>query len=76
MNEIYSYPKWHDPFGALMIREPDSHFDPPEDRTNECKGCGKLYADMTGYCAGCQQEPDDDPGPIIDRDCDYWNRVT
>lgn len=21
-------------------------------------------------------EPDDDPGPIEDRDCDYWNRIT
>jgi hypothetical protein len=42
-------------------RIPDWNFDPPEDPPEEKKD---------------DREPDDDPGPIIDRDCDYWNKVT
>lgn len=24
------------------------------DKTNQCRGCGNLYADMSGYCMHCQ----------------------
>jgi len=64
--------------------EPDSHFDPPEDE-EKCSECGKMATSWTFIeyfgivCYDCQAsdvEPNDDPGPVIDRDCDYWNRIT
>lgn len=42
------------------MKNPSGWEEPPEDRTNECRKCGELYADMTGFCAKCQQSEDTD----------------
>lgn len=56
-----------------------------DQREEICDECGEMSDEWTFIphfgivCYKCQEpivEPDDDPGPIIDRDCDYWNRVT
>ena len=46
------------------FRRPDSWEDPPEDPPEH-------EPDEDDFV-----EPDIDDGPIIDRDCDYWNRIT
>lgn len=64
-----------------MIREPDRNFDPPEDpEWVMCPKCAKDHECPPPEMCECgywleDVEPDDDPGPIIDRDCDYWNRL-
>ena len=52
-----------------MIREPDRNFDPPEDEPEfEPNDDGDNAFDRWN-------DAQNEPGPIIDRDCDYWNRI-
>lgn len=47
---------------------------PADNRMKFCCYCGKQ---LVGHEFVEEiDEPDDDPGPIIDRDCDYCNRIT
>ena len=66
---------------------PDYMLDPPEDPDPIpmwCRECHEilLEEDDCPFCGGDlveyeqDGEPDFDDGPIIDRDCDYWNRIT
>lgn len=40
-----------------------------------------MNGEIPSYDEWCEQqrddfvEPDDDPGPVVDRDCAYWERV-
>ena len=47
-----------------QVKRPDSWEDPPEDDPEFDEFVEEAFA-----------EPDDDPGPVEDRDCDYWERV-
>lgn len=47
--------------------EPDHNFDPPEDDPEMEKAKRKYHIET---------EDDTDFDPPMDRDCDYWNRVT
>lgn len=50
-----------------MIKRPDSWEDPPEDDVD---------ADAAEQYAEDYYDRFDKEYPIIDRDCDYWNRIT
>ncbi|MDH3466211.1 MAG: hypothetical protein OES26_09935 [Gammaproteobacteria bacterium] len=75
-----------------MIKEPDSNFDPPEDDETVEDRLERILSEDSELLNRAAKDAfasgrhrlgksrkdleDDDPGPVEDRDCDYWNRVT